>query len=240
MANGITTLGSIKDQARQRCDRVNSTFFEEDELNLYATQSYKELYDLLVQKFEGEYLVSTTPYSITADGTNEMYDLPSDFYKLLGVDISINLNDPSAWFTLKPFMLGERNRYVLKNVPNQLGRVSIRYKLWGSKIWFTPLPTAGQLFRLFYAPVPQDLTDDADTVNGVSGWEEYIITDMCIKMMAKEESDPTVFIGQKMALIKRIEEAAGNRDAGSPQRVTDVQTGQDLYGGFYLNGFEGM
>lgn len=239
MAVGETTLGSIKEQARQRCDRVNSTFFTEPELNYYATQSYKELYDILVQKFDGQYFVDS-PYEITADGTNELYALPADFYKAVGVDIALNVNDTTSWFTLKPFMMSERNRYVLKNVPNQLGRVSIRYKFQKNNIWFTPLPTAGQKFRIFYAPRPVELTDDADIIDGISGWEEYIITDLCIKMMTKEESDPTVFIGQKQALLARIESAAENRDAGSPQRVSDVQTGMDIYGGFYFGGFEGL
>jgi len=240
MAVGVITLGSIKQQARERCDRVNSTFFTEDEMNNYATHGYKALYDILVQKFGDDYFVGD-PFLITADGINDTFDLPEDFYKLAGVDMSVNLSDPSAWYTLKPFMMAERNRFVLKTVPTAIGRISTRYKIRGNKLWFSPIPNAGQVFRVFDSIRPVELTDDADLIDGVSGWELYIILDMCVAMMAKEESDVTPFIAQQAQIIKRIEEAAENRDAGSPQRVSDVLTGYDLYGGggFY-DGFDGL
>lgn len=72
---------------------------------------------------------------------------------------------------------------------------------------------------------------DTDTVDGVSGWEEYIIVDTCIKAMAKEESDPSVFIAQKNALIKRIEEAAENRDIGEPEVVSDSKMRNSSWAG---------
>jgi hypothetical protein len=41
-------------------------------------------------------------------------------------------------------------------------------------------------------------------------------------MCAKEETDPSVFGAQKAAMLKRIEDAAANRDANEPATVTDV------------------
>ncbi len=58
-------------------------------------------------------------------------------------------------------------------------------------------------------------------LDGVSGWEEYVVVDAAIKAMAKEESDPSVLMAQKQGLLQRIESAAENRDAGSPARVSD-------------------
>lgn len=238
MAVGEVTLGSIKLQARERTDTVNSIFFEEDELNRYVTNSYKELYDILIQKFGQSYDVAA-PHQFTADGTSDTYTLPEDFYKLLAVDASVNVNDPNSWFSVRKFMLAERNRYVFGNVPNTVGRYNIMYRLRGNTIWFTPLPSTGSIFRLIYIPRPNDLTNDSDIIDGISGWEEYIITDVCIKMMAKEESDPTVFILQKKDLLLRIDQAAENRDAGSPERVQDVSASWEIYGGLY-NGFDGL
>jgi hypothetical protein len=64
---------------------------------------------------------------------------------------------------------------------------------------------------------------DSITADGVSGWLEYVITDAAIKAGQKEESDTTTLQFQKAALIKRIEAAAENRDAGSPATIADVQ-----------------
>lgn len=229
MADGVVTLGDLRDELRLRIDRVNSTFFTDAELNTYISGSYKELYDLLAQKFGDDYYVAT-PYEFTTDGTNDTYDLPATFYKLIGCDASYNGGGANGWITLKQFMFQERNTYTLPNYQGFYGITNLRYRLRGDKIWFTPLPIGGQLLRIFYIPRPTELTDDADTVDGVSGWEEYILCDAAIKCMVKEESDPSAFAAQKSAMLVRIESAAENRNAGQPQTVSDIHQGFWPYG----------
>ena len=73
-------------------------------------------------------------------------------------------------------------------------------------------------------PITPPVVVEPNTVaDGISGWLEYVITDAAIKMLQKEESDTSVLQFQKAALIKRIEAAAENRDAGNPATVADVQ-----------------
>lgn len=71
----------------------------------------------------------------------------------------------------------------------------------------------------------------AATVDGVNGWEEYLVVDAAIKALQKEESDVSVLLAQKALLQRRIESAATNRDAAEPARVVDV-TVTDVYGGW--------
>lgn len=229
MATGVSTLGDLKTQLLQRIDRVGSAFFTDAELYSYLSGSYKELYDILIQKFGDDYFFAS-PYTITTDGTSETYALPADFYKLFGVDVNLNTGMPDAWVTLHPFMKGDRNRYVLKNFQSYYGMTNLRYRLRGNYLWFTPVPASGQTLRVLYAPRPSELTLSADTVDGVSGWEEYIIVDTAIKCLAKEESDPSIFMAQKAGLLKRIEEAAENRDVAAPQTVTDNSVGWGPFG----------
>ena len=99
----------------------------------------------------------------------------------------------------------------------------MRYRLNGDKLWLTPTPAGGQTIKVWYVPRLTTLSADGDTVDGISGWTEYIIVDACIKALAKQESDVTVFALQKAELIKRIESAAENRDAGNPATVGDTQ-----------------
>jgi hypothetical protein len=68
-----------------------------------------------------------------------------------------------------------------------------------------------------------ELTDDADTMDGVSGWGEYVIVDCVIKALQKEESDTSVAERQKAGLVQRIVDMAANRDAANPLTVTDSQ-----------------
>jgi hypothetical protein len=64
---------------------------------------------------------------------------------------------------------------------------------------------------------------DSTTIDGVSGWEEYIIVDSALKGMGKEESDVSLLAQQKLAMIKRLQDMANNRDAGNGSTVADVQ-----------------
>lgn len=195
-----TTLLQLRDRAKEESDNVNSSFLTDAEWNKLLVSSYQELYGLIVQTYGNDYYVQTTPFVITTDGINQLFALPSDFFKMLGVDLLIG--GTSNYVSLKPFDFADRNQL---NVGANGG-----------------IPMAGQTVRLLYVPLPTLPTVDASTIEGVNGWEEYIIVDAAMKALAKEESDVSVMALRKQALIERLEAEAENRDAGSPATVADV------------------
>lgn len=227
-SSGTVTLLQVRNQCKQRADMVNSTFVSDSEWNTYIAGSYKELYDILISAYGNDYQVAT-PVTFQTDGTNDKYSLPDGtlyssapaFYKLLGVDLQTS-GSAQIWQTLKPFNFSERNRYSPYGVNSLSRNTAIRYRLLGNQLWFTPLPQSGITIQLWYIPEPSTLSLDADTFDGISGWEEYVIVDAAIKALQKEESDVSVLMGQKQALISRIQAMAENRDAGSPATVADV------------------
>lgn len=215
------TLTQLQTAIRQRCNFENSQFVTDTELTSYINQSYFELYDLIVQKYGDNYYVQT-PYVFTTDGVTQFYPLPSDFYKLLGVDLALS-NTVDSFVTIRPFNFSDRNRYAVPNFQSFYGVTNLRYRLNNNSLWLTPIPAANQTIRIFYVPEMTTLVSGTDTVDGISGWTEYIIVDGCIKCLEKEESDVSVFMAQKQALIQRIEAAAENRDAANPMTVSDTQ-----------------
>lgn len=218
---GQTTLGAIRLAAKQRANMENSNFLSTSEWNSNINLSWYELYDLLIQKY-GDNYYSQTPYTFTTDGTSRQFALPADFYKLLGVDLATN-NTSQPYITLKPFNFGERNKVASPNI-NVLNRgSSLKYKPNGNNLMFNMVPSAGQTIQIWYAPRLTALVNDNDVVDGVSGWEEYIIVDSAKKALGKEESETAGLERAKDALIKRIESAAENRDAGSPATVSDTR-----------------
>lgn len=199
---------------------VNSQYVTDAELTGYINASAYELYDLLVQKYGDDYFASVAPL-ITADGTNTKYSLPTDFYKVLGVDLVVT-SAPNGLINIPRFSMADRNLYGTTAVAATLfSKTNLRYRLNGSNIWFMPLPTAGLQIQLTYVPRWVALVGDSDTFDGVSGWEEYVIVDAAIKCLQKEETDASSFMAQKQALIVRIEASAENRDAANPQTTTD-------------------
>jgi hypothetical protein len=86
------------------------------------------------------------------------YDLPDDFFKLLGVDLEIS-SGPDGYVSLRPFTLAERNRYSTANVQTWIGVTNLRYRISGNKLWFTPSPQTGQTIRIWYVPRLSQLVD---------------------------------------------------------------------------------
>lgn len=226
---GQTTVANMRLEAQQRMDRVYASNISTQEWNSMINQSAKELYDILVQKFGDDYFVAT-PYTYTTTGilnpqyNAQVFPLPSNFYKGLGVEVALNPQDPNSWVTLRKFEFIQRNLWNFPNVYTFYGITNLRYRFEGSNLYIVPIASSGQTIRIWYIPRPNQLINDTDTLDGFSGWEEYLICDVCMKGMIKSEEDFSPFALQKEALLKRIESAAENRDVGEPERVSDSKT----------------
>lgn len=237
---GEMSLSELRTRSLQRADRLNSQFVTLPELNSYINQSMFELYDLLITVYE-DYFVA--PFAqFTTDGSTFLYPLPDGvrtftnlvgqpyvappFYKLLGVDLGLS-NAPNAWVTVNKFNLIDRNRFVYPNTASTIyGVFNLQYRPLGTNVEFIPTPSANQPLRYIYIPRLAQLLLDTDlTTTGISGWLEYVITDVAIKILQKEESDVSILAAQKMMLVQRINDSAMNRDAGQPDTISDKRQG---------------
>lgn len=235
---GQECLGNIRLYAQQRSDMVNSQFVTTTEWNRYITESRKELYDILIQKFGDDYYMKT-PYCFITTGVDQLYSLPDGvnqisalnasgdvtpalpFYKLLLCEVALNPNDPNSWVTLRKYMRIQQNLWNYPNVYTFRGVTNLRYRLTGDNIQLVPQTQANQFVRIWYAARPKALLFDTDIVDGISGWEQYVVVDAARKALIKEETDVMDITNEKQALLIRINEAAENRDIGEPETVSD-------------------
>jgi hypothetical protein len=223
----MATLSELRDQVRQRSDQENSKFIGDAELNGYINDSYLELYDILVSKYEDYYSATAT---FTLSGTNS-YALPSNLYKLRGVDFQINA--PSDWTSLKPFNFMERNSRNRIGSRVRFGIRDITYRMMGSNLLFLPETDCDGTYRIWYIPKLTQLVSDSDALTGVLDFDEYIVVDAAIKCLGKEESDATLLMATKQALLERVKTMSADRDAGMPQRVGDVSMYADCFDEFF-------
>lgn len=217
---GQVSLQWIRLMSQLRADLFNSQFISVPEWNSYISNSYKELYDLLIQKFGDDYFSSST-YTITTNGSDELYPLPNDFYKSTLVEVSLNTSDPNSWVTLRRYMRVQQNLWNYPNVYTFYGITNVRYRFTGNFIQLVPIAQANQTVRIWYSPRPQILFADTATLDGISGWEDYVIIDAARKALLKQESDTAALMEEKLAMKQRIEEAAENRDVGDPETISD-------------------
>jgi hypothetical protein len=99
------------------------------------------------------------------------------------------------------------------------------YRVVGVTIEFNPVPTYGT-YTVKYVPVVDDLVADSDTLDGVLGWEEYIVVAVSIDVLMKEEGDPTniqMLEGKLNFLRDRIKYAAQQEELSETPGIAKVR-----------------
>jgi hypothetical protein len=223
------TLSSLRTQVRERADMQNSLFVSDSELNLYINNSAWELYDIVVSKFEDQFIYTDSitglppTYTIT-DTAQNWFTLPSNFYKLRGVDRQKETSGDS-WFTLSKWNFAERNSFLDRGVRSYWGSSTACYRVLGQKVSILPQGDSAGTYRLWYIPKMTEMTVSVDLDPSIEMWSEYVVVDSAIKCLIKEESDTSMLMAIKQGLLDRIESMSANRDAGSPEKIANVRGG---------------
>lgn len=164
---------------------------------------------LLVKAIPERFEVSV---NVSATGASS-YALPDAHLMTLGVDFEFTSN---SFWPLKRVQFQERTRYDLT------ADVAEGYYLKAATLVLVPSPPSGT-YRHSYVACATPLVDDGDAVDGVNGWEMWPVYDLAVKMMIKEESDPSALIIERDKIKAEIEAAAADRDAATPMRVVDTR-----------------
>lgn len=222
-----TTLASLSQQVRERADMQNSQFVSAEEVNLYINNSAWELYDIVTSRFEDQFiyldpLTGLPPVYSVADTALNYFTLPTNFYKLRGVDRQQDAN-MDTWFTLAKWNFAERNNFISRGLRSYWGSSTAKYRVLGSNVWILPQSDASGTYRLWYIPKMIEMTTLQNLDPSIEMWSEYIVVDAAIKCLIKEESDTSMLMAIKGQLLARIEAMSANRDAGAPETIANVR-----------------
>ncbi len=223
----MTTLATIIAEIRQRADIKVSQHTTDADLTTMVNQSLCQLDMILVSKFSDYKLSSDILSASATDGSIALSGLSKTFLKLRGVDVRYNASDPDGYIEIHEYSFQHRNRKpYLAGASSGFGPSNVSYRLQGANIIIAPVALATQwTYRIWYTPdyVPMVTTNDPmPTHMDVQGWYEYAVTDCCVKILAKQDLDPSTFMAQKEEVKNLIMElAAPNRNAGEPKAVVD-------------------
>lgn len=223
-----TTLADIITQIRQRSDMENNEFVSDIELKAWTNNSLGGLDDILVTTYDDYKMTSFQ--SVLSGGANNVIPIPSNFYKLRGVDFC-NQSDsasPDKWTTIYGFQFTERNRnnQNLTSIALPYTNSNISARLTDAGIIIQPADYAQGKYQIWYVPKFIPLVEDTDTLTiqmDTQAWVEYAVVDVCIKILNKQNLDPSGFMMEKQELKQRIIAAAKNRDSSGPKRVANVR-----------------
>lgn len=216
MANTVT-LAYLKEQARELADQESSSgqapFVSDTTLVRWINEAYSELYDALVKANQNYY--TAPPTTITVSSGN-IIPYPADYYKLIGLD---KMDGNGQFNRIDQFVMIERNKYQNLLLNNSF---LVKYQQLKAGLYLLPEQNAIGTYKLWYVPTFTRLSADGDLVDGINGWEEFIIVTAAMKMMLKEESDISGLIAIRNNILTRIADMSQNRDQGQQQMFGDV------------------
>lgn len=225
-AGGPSSLASLRTRIRQESDTENDGHIQDTELTTWINQSRFRLYAKLVTSFGDDYFNAKA--QITTDGVNTEFAMPNGalysaapaFFKGALVELISGYGaTTSRPIPLKRLNLREKNRFSQPFGVAIPPTVYPRYRIMGETLLLWPLPTSGLVVQLWYAPKLTPLAADSDVADDWSGWLELVVVDCCIKVLAKQERDASIFIARKAELVAEIDAEKANRDLGEPNTV---------------------
>jgi hypothetical protein len=232
-----TTWAQLRTRIRQRTDNeyTDGEFVTDAELLGLANASQLQLFAMLVEA--GLHSVPETIYSVPVDGSLN-YDLPDTCYAVAGV------------FRLDNDQYVELERHNTHTMPRDTAQsIAVSYRTYGrledAVIEFNPRVSTGT-YKVRYLSAPTDMSSDSDTVQGVVGWEEWIVLDVSIKVLHKEKLFEAADRLQSRLdkLTQKIEAQMFERDMHNTIQVHDVRgtTGNGLrdINGYLPGGYRGM
>lgn len=221
------TLATLRTNAKALADMDNTTFVTDAQWRVHINSGLKELYDILVIGREGYF---ESEYTTTTVANQSDYALPTDFMKLLDVDLEIS-GQGGEYYAVLPYSNSARNR--LANVDGSTTNYAAalpQYKLRGGNLRLLPVPPAGLSLRLKYIPVVGELSDDADELSDIvlDQWSEYIEMYAAIRAMMKEDRDVGYYQRDLAKMAQRIQAASLNRDDNVPARIGYSRSGREF------------
>lgn len=216
------TVQTITESAVDLADMKRSHFIDQSglpgtELIRYVNMAYKDLYQQVILAKENYF---TIPTSLVIQANIVSYNLPSDFYKLDGVDLALDTD--GRYLTLRPFQFLERNKFrsSLNLATAPFGQI-YRYMIVGDQIQFVPLPSQTATVQLWYTPEPVVITSLNQILSLPIGSDEYMSLYCACAMLTKEESDCSALDAKRLQVLEQMKHSLRDRDEGSANYVVD-------------------
>jgi hypothetical protein len=181
------TLLQLRTDIAAQADVVvgSSTRYTSTLLNRLICQSIQRFRERVSTEGMTHYLVATTG-TMTSGATSpyafKVLDLSAvspNVVRVYGVDITVS----NVVRSLVHVPFQSRNDY---GGPNATGEPEAWAMFQTTSIAIMPAPSESYFWTVWYLPLLADLSDDADTFDGVAGWEQWIVWDVVCNLIARD------------------------------------------------------
>lgn len=213
----MATRLAIETAARTELQEATAGFWVASELHTWFDDANAEIVARTKQETTG---------TITMVSGTESYSLPTDFYLARRVEIQTTPGSASSWMYLQPISIDFRDPGDLLDTTTQTG-TPYGWYIFGSKIYFTPIPNGAYSGTLYYVKNATASTLDADTPSYPNGVAQVRV-DTAIKLYIcaqalrkRQDAAYTTYAQDYNAALAGIVEDATARGSMTPPIVVN-------------------
>ena len=198
----------------------NGNFVSSAELQDYINDEIQDLYAKMVNVDDGALFATVSPTLVQIG--NNAYQLPSDFMRL----VDVNIYDGGRWI---PAYEGDPQDFLNNLTRNYSGDHDVRFYLRLNQnigryeLFLFPAKDVANI-GVRYVPEAPKLTLGTDTLKWPSNWADPVVTGAAAKCLMKEESEFQHLLLEKDGTVKRV-----LKDIRS-QQVSKIETLRDVAG----------
>lgn len=232
----LRTKTELVASVRNRLGFNNDSFATDAEIEEYLKEECGKYFSLLLETYGKDFmrLVATIPTVLN----QATYALPADFDSLLSLTVEWSAGN---WQKLIPLADGDVDVLLTQN--GYAASWPVRYRLGGSNLDTAGKVAAGTADVLELWPTPKGVynvrVEYVPTLSFVQapasdwrvdfrrpGFDVFVTAGVCVTLLAKEESDPSIFLAQQQKAEALIRSGAPKRNGHGPMRTVDTQRSQ--------------
>jgi len=199
------TLAQMRTDLRWQADQLGVTLRTVDlDLNRILNQSIQRLREFVSEQGWPIYLTPKTgvlvvgPTPPYAFGSIDMVGFLPAVVHVFHLDVTVN----GQVLTVPQIPFEARNDYQGVFGPTPTGStqsIPVGFFRLNNSLGICPPPQSAYPYTLWYMGLAADLVADADTFDGIAGWEEWLTWDCLVKLLVRDR-DPGPY---QMAVVER-------------------------------------
>jgi len=209
------TRGELKNYIRGITDEIDALYLTDDLLNMWLNLAQKHVQGALLQAGQNWY--EQIAETLTVIGQAD-YVIPADFRELHRLELVTS--GTGTFETRKPIKEITTNQQDF--VPISLGEPFV-YIIKKNRVTLSPTPDIANLvLRLYYSPLVDDMTSDADEPDVPEEFHEYVGIVAALNVFIKDDRVPNNLLVKKQEYEKMLKDMADDRTVDAPRSVNMI------------------
>lgn len=224
-------LDELRADLRKQFDLESMTARHPDaNLTRAINQSIQEFREIISDAGLPYFLTTSTNGATLSVGATSPYPFGAvtvsafspTILRLYGFDIKVG----NIWVSLDPVNFDERNdRQGDWLTGSVTGQPRVFFLFNAAQVAYSPAADAAYEYKMYYLPPATDLSADADTFDGIAGWEEWVVFNAGSKMLLRDSQSEqyAVFSAERQRLLEGILARANHRQRAGATKRHDVR-----------------